>query len=31
MLISQMLQVNVDSRFTAEEVLSHLWVTVSVR
>uniref|UniRef100_H3D102 Serine/threonine-protein kinase DCLK2 n=1 Tax=Tetraodon nigroviridis TaxID=99883 RepID=H3D102_TETNG len=29
MLISQMLQVNVDSRFTAEEVLSHPWVTVS--
>uniref|UniRef100_A0A3Q4GBA6 Serine/threonine-protein kinase DCLK2-like n=1 Tax=Neolamprologus brichardi TaxID=32507 RepID=A0A3Q4GBA6_NEOBR len=28
MLISQMLQVNVDARFTAEEVLSHLWVTV---
>ncbi|TWW62996.1 Serine/threonine-protein kinase DCLK2 [Takifugu flavidus] len=27
MLISQMLQVNVDSRFTAEEVLSHPWVT----
>ncbi|XP_035770353.1 serine/threonine-protein kinase DCLK2-like [Neolamprologus brichardi] len=27
MLISQMLQVNVDARFTAEEVLSHLWVT----
>uniref|UniRef100_A0A3Q4M6Y6 Serine/threonine-protein kinase DCLK2-like n=1 Tax=Neolamprologus brichardi TaxID=32507 RepID=A0A3Q4M6Y6_NEOBR len=25
MLISQMLQVNVDARFTAEEVLSHLW------
>lgn len=31
MLISQMLQVNVDSRFTAEEVLSHPWVTVSGR
>lgn len=31
MLISQMLQVNVDSRFTAEEVLSHPWVTVSAR
>lgn len=31
MLISQMLQVNVDSRFTAEEVLSHSWVTVSAR
>lgn len=29
MLISQMLQVNVDARFTAEEVLSHAWVTVS--
>uniref|UniRef100_A0A673AEV2 non-specific serine/threonine protein kinase n=1 Tax=Sphaeramia orbicularis TaxID=375764 RepID=A0A673AEV2_9TELE len=29
MLISQMLQVNVDARFTAEEVLSHPWVTVS--
>uniref|UniRef100_A0A3Q0SFJ2 non-specific serine/threonine protein kinase n=1 Tax=Amphilophus citrinellus TaxID=61819 RepID=A0A3Q0SFJ2_AMPCI len=28
MLISQMLQVNVDARFTAEEVLSHPWVTV---
>uniref|UniRef100_A0A8D0AHF6 Serine/threonine-protein kinase DCLK2 n=2 Tax=Sander lucioperca TaxID=283035 RepID=A0A8D0AHF6_SANLU len=28
MLISQMLQVNVDTRFTAEEVLSHPWVTV---
>lgn len=28
LLISQMLQVNVDSRFTAEEVLSHPWVTV---
>ncbi|KAK5893222.1 hypothetical protein CgunFtcFv8_006115 [Champsocephalus gunnari] len=27
MLISQMLQVNVDTRFTAEEVLSHPWVT----
>ncbi|XP_026016154.1 serine/threonine-protein kinase DCLK2-like isoform X2 [Astatotilapia calliptera] len=27
MLISQMLQVNVDARFTAEEVLSHPWVT----
>ncbi|KAK2899668.1 serine/threonine-protein kinase DCLK2-like isoform X2 [Channa argus] len=27
MLISQMLQVNVDARFTAEEVLAHLWVT----
>ncbi|XP_075890295.1 serine/threonine-protein kinase DCLK2-like [Nelusetta ayraudi] len=27
LLISQMLQVNVDSRFTAEEVLSHPWVT----
>ncbi|TKS93271.1 Serine/threonine-protein kinase DCLK2 [Collichthys lucidus] len=27
MLISQMLQVNVDTRFTAEEVLSHSWVT----
>ncbi|XP_070786026.1 serine/threonine-protein kinase DCLK2-like [Enoplosus armatus] len=27
MLISQMLQVNVDTRFTAEEVLSHAWVT----
>lgn len=31
MLISQMLQVNVDSRFTADEVLSHPWVTVSAR
>lgn len=31
MLISQMLQVNVDSRFTAEEVLSHPWVTVGGR
>uniref|UniRef100_A0A8C4ZPP1 non-specific serine/threonine protein kinase n=1 Tax=Gadus morhua TaxID=8049 RepID=A0A8C4ZPP1_GADMO len=29
MLISQMLQVNVDARYTAEEVLSHPWVTVS--
>lgn len=28
MLISQMLQVDVDARFTAEEVLSHPWVTV---
>uniref|UniRef100_A0A669CSE1 Serine/threonine-protein kinase DCLK2 n=1 Tax=Oreochromis niloticus TaxID=8128 RepID=A0A669CSE1_ORENI len=28
MLISQMLQVNVDARFTADEVLSHPWVTV---
>uniref|UniRef100_A0A3Q3X1F9 non-specific serine/threonine protein kinase n=1 Tax=Mola mola TaxID=94237 RepID=A0A3Q3X1F9_MOLML len=28
MLISQMLQVNVDTRFTAEEVLLHPWVTV---
>uniref|UniRef100_A0A3P9IAH9 Serine/threonine-protein kinase DCLK2 n=1 Tax=Oryzias latipes TaxID=8090 RepID=A0A3P9IAH9_ORYLA len=28
MLISQMLQVNVDARFTAEEVLCHPWVTV---
>lgn len=28
MLISQMLQVNVDARFAAEEVLSHPWVTV---
>ncbi|XP_005464609.1 serine/threonine-protein kinase DCLK2 isoform X2 [Oreochromis niloticus] len=27
MLISQMLQVNVDARFTADEVLSHPWVT----
>ncbi|XP_068611954.1 serine/threonine-protein kinase DCLK2-like [Brachionichthys hirsutus] len=27
MLISQMLQVNVDARFTAEEVLAHPWVT----
>ncbi|XP_029027475.2 serine/threonine-protein kinase DCLK2-like [Betta splendens] len=27
MLISQMLQVDVDARFTAEEVLSHSWVT----
>ncbi|XP_074480434.1 serine/threonine-protein kinase DCLK2-like [Sebastes fasciatus] len=27
MLISQMLQVNVDTRFTAEEILSHPWVT----
>ncbi|XP_060922498.1 serine/threonine-protein kinase DCLK2-like [Limanda limanda] len=27
MLISQMLQVNVDTRFTAEEVLLHCWVT----
>ncbi|XP_076019044.1 serine/threonine-protein kinase DCLK2-like [Genypterus blacodes] len=27
MLISQMLQVNVDARYTAEEVLSHPWVT----
>uniref|UniRef100_A0A8D3D303 Serine/threonine-protein kinase DCLK2 n=1 Tax=Scophthalmus maximus TaxID=52904 RepID=A0A8D3D303_SCOMX len=27
MLISQMLQVNVDARFIAEEVLSHPWVT----
>ncbi|KAM3591234.1 uncharacterized protein V6R79_025194 [Siganus canaliculatus] len=27
MLISQMLQVNVDNRFTAEEVLAHPWVT----
>ncbi|XP_074555119.1 serine/threonine-protein kinase DCLK2-like isoform X2 [Halichoeres trimaculatus] len=27
MLISQMLQVNVDTRFTADEVLSHPWVT----
>ncbi|XP_061816247.2 serine/threonine-protein kinase DCLK2-like isoform X1 [Nerophis lumbriciformis] len=27
MLISQMLQVNIDARFTAEEVLSHPWVT----
>ncbi|XP_072315252.1 serine/threonine-protein kinase DCLK2-like [Eucyclogobius newberryi] len=27
MLISQMLQVNVDARFTSEEVLSHPWVT----
>ncbi|XP_056299332.1 serine/threonine-protein kinase DCLK2-like [Pseudoliparis swirei] len=27
MLISQMLQVNVDTRFTAEEVLAHPWVT----
>nr|XP_020512543.1 serine/threonine-protein kinase DCLK2-like [Labrus bergylta] len=27
MLISQMLQVNVDTRFTAEEVLAHAWVT----
>ncbi|XP_059210272.1 serine/threonine-protein kinase DCLK2-like [Centropristis striata] len=27
MLISQMLQVNVDTRYTAEEVLSHPWVT----
>ncbi|XP_068164963.1 serine/threonine-protein kinase DCLK2-like [Antennarius striatus] len=26
MLISQMLQVNVDARFTAEEVLAHPWV-----
>ncbi|CAL8326098.1 unnamed protein product [Lota lota] len=32
MLISQMLQVNVDARYTAEEVLSHPWVTtVSLR
>uniref|UniRef100_A0A3Q2PPZ0 non-specific serine/threonine protein kinase n=1 Tax=Fundulus heteroclitus TaxID=8078 RepID=A0A3Q2PPZ0_FUNHE len=31
MLISQMLQVNVDARFTAEEVLSHPWVTVGAR
>nr|XP_046236986.1 serine/threonine-protein kinase DCLK2-like isoform X2 [Scatophagus argus] len=31
MLISQMLQVNVDTRFTAEEVLSHPWVTVRAR
>uniref|UniRef100_A0A3B4WWK3 non-specific serine/threonine protein kinase n=1 Tax=Seriola lalandi dorsalis TaxID=1841481 RepID=A0A3B4WWK3_SERLL len=31
MLISQMLQVNVDARFTAEEVLSHPWVTVRAR
>jgi len=30
MLISQMLQVNVDTRFTAEEVLAHPWVTVRV-
>lgn len=29
MLISQMLQVNVEARFTADEVLSHPWVTVS--
>uniref|UniRef100_A0A667Z658 Serine/threonine-protein kinase DCLK2 n=1 Tax=Myripristis murdjan TaxID=586833 RepID=A0A667Z658_9TELE len=29
MLIGQMLQVNVDARYTAEEVLSHPWVTVS--
>uniref|UniRef100_G3Q423 non-specific serine/threonine protein kinase n=1 Tax=Gasterosteus aculeatus aculeatus TaxID=481459 RepID=G3Q423_GASAC len=28
MLISQMVQVNVDARFTAEEVLSHPWLTV---
>ncbi|KAM6949234.1 serine/threonine-protein kinase DCLK2-like [Aplochiton taeniatus] len=28
MLIGQMLQVNVDARYTAEEVLSHPWVTV---
>uniref|UniRef100_A0A8C3A062 Serine/threonine-protein kinase DCLK2 n=1 Tax=Cyclopterus lumpus TaxID=8103 RepID=A0A8C3A062_CYCLU len=28
MLISQMLQVNVDTRFTAEEILAHPWVTV---
>ncbi|XP_029931811.1 serine/threonine-protein kinase DCLK2-like [Myripristis murdjan] len=27
MLIGQMLQVNVDARYTAEEVLSHPWVT----
>ncbi|KAM6959817.1 serine/threonine-protein kinase DCLK2-like [Tautogolabrus adspersus] len=27
MLISQMLQVNVDTRFTADEVLAHPWVT----
>uniref|UniRef100_A0A3P8V4F7 Serine/threonine-protein kinase DCLK2 n=1 Tax=Cynoglossus semilaevis TaxID=244447 RepID=A0A3P8V4F7_CYNSE len=27
MLISQMLQVNVEARFTADEVLSHPWVT----
>ncbi|XP_077355850.1 serine/threonine-protein kinase DCLK2-like isoform X2 [Festucalex cinctus] len=27
MLISQMLQVNVDARFTADEVLSHPWVS----
>ncbi|KAF7661829.1 hypothetical protein LDENG_00251920 [Lucifuga dentata] len=27
MLISQMLQVNVDARYTAEEVLAHPWVT----
>nr|XP_040037868.1 LOW QUALITY PROTEIN: serine/threonine-protein kinase DCLK2-like [Gasterosteus aculeatus aculeatus] len=27
MLISQMVQVNVDARFTAEEVLSHPWLT----
>ncbi|XP_034412684.1 serine/threonine-protein kinase DCLK2-like [Cyclopterus lumpus] len=27
MLISQMLQVNVDTRFTAEEILAHPWVT----
>uniref|UniRef100_A0A672HDC7 Serine/threonine-protein kinase DCLK2 n=1 Tax=Salarias fasciatus TaxID=181472 RepID=A0A672HDC7_SALFA len=31
MLISQMLQVNVDARFTAEEVLSHPWVTVRTK
>ncbi|XP_077400132.1 serine/threonine-protein kinase DCLK2-like [Vanacampus margaritifer] len=27
MLISQMLQVNVDARFTADEILSHPWVS----
>ncbi len=29
-LIGHMLQVNVEARYTAEDVLSHPWVTVNV-
>jgi len=29
-LIGHMLQVNVEARYTAEDVLSHPWVTVDV-